>query len=649
MVSQWRGVAPVLDYGVWASCEIISGHMYGVFHRWCKGVRSGRGGVSAMLALGLILVATATPWPPSALARDGGRSAGRDSAIPSFEKQKRQLLDLEKSLRQHPDDALTGVPGMAVVMLSCADSGCRGEQQIRLGGLENVGDMALWLPKVFAAGGWVPVALPRTGVPAELVWTGDGRFETVQVPLPEPGWITVVRRDKAGLVVSPAVQPTAETGYKAALAETARGDRLAAIAVLEAADSVLGGLSPSQQLYRADLLREAGLPEQATQAYLTLAYTKGALTDTIVAARLGLAKLALEAGRYDDVLVRLADLKLRDGHPRADAVKDLLIQALYAQDRARDAIDKYPSGGNDPFLRFNRAMAYQAIGDTFSAVSELQKGIKLANREVPVEANLRERALLALGMILAEQNKLDDALAAFGQMNPDGPYADRLRFARGLAFYSNRELIKAVAEFQALERDHSYSPYALEGMLVMADAFRELNASRQAVTEYRKALERSQNRGGSIDRLLEQARTGPFSEGMTGMLFGAPGRRARMAGQVNPAIGANIVLSHAGFERVVSDYRQIGRSRARLESVKRRLLAMGRNYDAERVSGGQDRLATWEGLFETAARDLVIELMAAERRQVEELSITASLGITQSVVFDSTGRSSKGLVFPEGK
>ncbi len=508
---------------------------------------------------------------------------------------------------------------------------------MRLDGLDDVATAAEWLPRAFAKGGWVPVAVPHNSALAELDWTGSGRLDLARVALPKPGNITLVVRTKTGLKVTPNVAPSVADGVRVAMAEAARGDLFAAIAVLESTDKAIGTLSGGQRLTLAELLRKTGLPTQATAVYHVLGDNP--------AARLGLARIAFDGGRYDDVLTALKPLAPGVEGPLASAVTDLSLRSLVALDRARDAVEGLPRGGGDPFLRANRATAFRAIGDTFSALFELKKAAALVDPEVPEQASLRERVWLTLGATLAEQGKLSDAMDAFGRVNPAGPFGDRYRFARGLAFFGNQERIKAVTEFQALQREHPYSPYTLEGLLVMAGAYRDLNAPRQAVTEYRKALELLQDRVHTIRSLLQTE--DDLDRGLTGRLFPAVGMRVEPSQRADLKIGEEILLADPDVARLITGYRRIDRTRMHLEVAKRRLLRQKMTDAVALASAAQDGVAALQGRFRNAARQVVVDLLETEQRQVEELSVAASLGLTQSVLFDSTGRDGSELVFQE--
>ncbi|MBI5136446.1 MAG: tetratricopeptide repeat protein [Nitrospirae bacterium] len=558
----------------------------------------------------------------------------------AFETHKGAVLAVEADLRATPDAALTGLPGQAVMLLACDGAGCVGPHQVRVDGVDDLNAVNRWLADAFPQGGWVPVALPRKGPTVELVWQAGERFDVTRVTLPAPG--NVVRVTRQGGAIEAAEQaPGAEHAWRVAMAELARGDRLAAIAVLDASARLFGPPADGRRLTLADLAREAGLPGRAENAYQELAASPNA--DVRNRARLGSARLAVDAGRLDEAVAILSALALSPG-PDADAAHDLLIRALLALGRDHDAVAVPAPDGAGPFLSANRAMAFQAVGDTFSAVTELERAVRLCNNSVPVEALLRERLLLALGTVLAEQGRLERAVEVFGEMSPQGPFGDRHRFARGLAFFGNGEMVKAVAEFQALEREHPSSPYAMEGLLVMGEAFRALNAPRQAVAQYRKALDLYHGRTRAVQVLLDESRVAAFDAGITGLIF-TPGWQPGDGGQARVTTGLGVLFRTPGFARLLDEHRQIGFATRRLEAARRLLRAGGDPALAKRVNAGLDGLAVFRGMFQAAARELVIRTLEAERDQVEELSITASLGITQSVLFDSTGRDGSDLVF----
>lgn len=557
----------------------------------------------------------------------------------AFADHKQDLLNLEARLRAAPDSALTGLPGFPVLLLACDAAGCVGPHQVRIDGAADIGGQGDPVPgteldDAFAAGGWLPVALTaQPGTAVGVSWTADGRELHTQVPVPQPGRVTVLTRDGRELVVRGDVTPAAGHAWRVALAEQARGDGLAAIAVLEAGRRLFGPMAPRQALLLADLYRHAALTRQAEVPYRELLNAREG--DIPIRARMGLARTALDWGLPEDAVKLLSNLRLQRDHPLQGEVNGLLIRAQLALDPGPGLIQRLPESGGDPFVAVNRAMAFMAVGDTFTAVSEFNEAARNANRSLPVEAHLRERALLAVGTLYAEQGRLEDALQVLDEMSPDGVLGDRYRYGRGMAFYLAGERVKAVVEFQALERDWPDSPYRFEALLMAAEAYRQLGTPSRAVAEYRKALRWLQNESRRLDGLMEGTRTESFDTGLTGAAFSGRWRELPRGVNGNLSTGLRVLFRTPGISLVLDDYRQIGRTIGRLEWLNRRLT--GGNGVAAEVSRGIDQLEVFRNLFENAVRQVVIQVLAEERERIEELSVAAGVGVTQSLLFDRPG------------
>jgi tetratricopeptide (TPR) repeat protein len=552
----------------------------------------------------------------------------------SFVAHKRQILALEAALRTTPDAALSGVPGFPVLLLACEGTGCVGSPKVRVAGARTGTSLDATLSDAFAAGGWVPLSVVGDpGGATKVAWwgVGDGAREGI-APLPAAGRITVVTSNADGLAVAADVAPTAEHAWRVALAERGRGDPLAAIAALEAGVRLLPGVRITHRLFLADLYREAGLLDEADKVYALVA--SGATGDDAMRGTIGRARVALARGDADGAAALLAPLAPGPDHTLAGTVGELVLRAHLARERGAGIMRPPPATGGDPFALVNRALAFMAMGDTFSAVGEFRAAARAASRSVPEEAYLRERVLLALGTLYAQQGRLDEALGAFGEMSPEGPLADRLQFGRGLAFYVHGDLVKAVAEFQALEKAHPESGYAMEGILMMADAYRRLNAPRRAVAEYRRALERFQDRARAMDLLLADADRVPFDEGITGLVFGGRWRGGKALPDAVTTPGLRLLFQAPGFVTLEDDYRQIGRTIDRLEGVALRLERGGQEGMGRAVRDGIDRVGVFRSMFEAAARQSVIRVLKDERARLEDLSLTASLGVGQSMLFD---------------
>jgi len=470
------------------------------------------------------------------------------------------------------------------------------------------------------------------GGATKVAWwgVGNGAREGF-APLPSPGHVTILVSGADGLAVRPDVVPTADLAWRVALAERGRGDALAAIAALEAGIRLLPGVQVAHRLFLAGLYREAGLLDEADAIYSIVA--AGAPGDDGMRGTIGRARVALARGDAGKAAALLAPLHPAPDHPLAGTVGELILRAHLAREGG-GLMRPPPATGGDPFALVNRALAFMAMGDTFSAVGEFRAAAKAASRSVPEEAYLRERVELALGTLYAQQGRLEEALGAFEEISPEGPLADRVRYGRGLAFYNHGDLVKAVAEFQALEMEAPESAYALEGILIMADAYRRLNAPRRAVAEYRHALDRFQGRAKAVGLLLSDADKVPFDQGITGLVFGGRWRgEAPLPKDVTTA-GLRLLFQAPGFVTLEDDYRQIGRTIDRLDGVAVRLERGGQEGMSRAVHDGIDRVGVFRSMFEAAARQAVIRVLKDERARLEDLSLTASLGVGQSILFD---------------
>jgi len=581
-----------------------------------------------LAALGAVLLALALAAPAWAA---GALPAPIDS---NFVAHKRHILALEAALRTTPDAALSGVPGFPVLLLACEGTGCVGSPKVRVGGAETGTPLDATLSDAFAAGGWVPLSVVGDpGGATKVAWwgVGDGPREGI-APLPAAGHVTIVVSKADGLAVEPDVVPTAEHAWRVALAERGRGDSLAAIAALEAGIRLLPGARVAHRLLLADLYRDAGLLDEADAIYAAVA--SGTTGDNAMRGTIGRARVALARGDADAATDLLRPLAPGPDHPLAGMVGELILRAHLTRERGSAMMRPPPATGGDPFALANRALAFMALGDTFSAIGEFRAAARAASRSVPEEAYLRERVLLALGTLYAQQGRMEEALAAFGEMSPEGPLADRLQFGRGLAFYVHGDLVKAIAEFQGLEKAHPESAYALEGILMMADGYRRLSAPVRAAAEYRRALARFQDRAKAVDLLLADADRVPFDEGITGLVFGGRWRGERPLPPAVTSAGLRLLFQAPGFVTLEDDYRQIGRTIDRLDGVALRLERGGQEGMSRAVHDGIDRVGVFRSMFEAAARQAVIRVLKDERARLEDLSLTASLGVGQSILFD---------------
>jgi hypothetical protein len=169
------------------------------------------------------------------------------------------------------------------------------------------------------------------------------------------------------------------------------------------------------------------------------------------------------------------------------------------------------------------------------------------------------------------------------------------------------------------------------------------------VAEFRKALERFNGRGQAIDYLLAETQRERFDEGITGLIFTGDWQRPGLHVQPRLSTGLRILFATPGLSAQLDEHRQIYLTLTRLEALKRQPEVRANPALMARLEEGLDGLYVFRGLFQAAAREWVINTLTTARAQTEELAVAASLGISQSVLFDSTGRSSGTLVFGAGR
>ncbi|MDH5526726.1 MAG: tetratricopeptide repeat protein [Nitrospirota bacterium] len=532
---------------------------------------------------------------------------------------KAQLLRLEEKVRNAADSRLTGVPGRPVLVLACSGSTCGENHRAQVPGAPNR-DVAA-LGTTLAAGGWLVLAVDgKPGDPVTVTWTRGGSTATIEARLPPAGSVTMVDQTGDGPVTRQEV-PGPEHRRRVAVGLRAVGDLLGAIGVLQGAE----GLTPSDRLLLADLYLQADLPKLADGLYREL----DAVAAHRAAARLGRARVALALGDANTARKRLDSLALKRDHPLAAEADVVRVAALRRTEVAEDLIQALPAGGN-PFVHAARAQTYLSVGDTFSAINEFDEAARLAVTNDPEVVSLRQRALLASASLYADQGRVGEALTRFDRLD-NGPLADRVRFGRALAFFRAGDLIKTVAEIDTLERTHPASAWLPEARLMRGDAYRKLAATHQAVGEYRKALAAFRKWDTELDTLLTEVATGPFVRGLTGRLFGGGVTGAAADPPRDRAV--QVLLRTPGMADIVADHRQMAFTVARLERL-------------EGVSGqlGNSLQALRAGL-EEAAREQVRVALVNEQERIGDLAIAASVGMTQTILFDRSG--GRGLVFED--
>ncbi|MDH4228578.1 MAG: hypothetical protein OEW11_02375 [Nitrospirota bacterium] len=560
-------------------------------------------------------------------------------AVPAAPDIKGQLLRLEEPLRRSADARLTGIPGRPVVVLGCSAEACAKGHRVRISGVDEA-EIARRLSAAFAEGGWVALALDgRPGGSVTLNWEMSGEKPlSAAITLPPAGSVVLVEPTEKALLVHPPQTPDADMVHRVALGDRARGDLLGAAAVLAVAP---GTLPIPDQLLLADVYREAGIDAPAADIYAALAEHPDAGVKLRV--RIGQAYLELEKNP-SATLKTLGALKPPAGTSLAAEAATLQIAALRRTEAAHALISALPPAGGDAFVLAARAQAFVAVGDPFSAIREYDDAARLATGTAPEISALRERALLAAASLFAEQGRSAEALQRFDAISA-GEIADRVRFGRAVAFLRGGDLVKSVAEINAMERERPESAYLPEGRLMKAEIYRRLNVPYQAVAEYRKALSAFRERTRQLEALIVTVRGGPFGQGLTGHLF-APQRTGDIPPVGIEGVAIQVLARHPALVAAVADHHQVAFTLERLEQVA---IGSSAGGDAGRGAALRDKVTALRGGLEAGAREQVTTLLEAERVRLSDLSIAAAVGITQSVLSDQTG--ARDLVFeePRGK
>jgi len=230
-----------------------------------------------------------------------------------------------------------------------------------------------------------------------------------------------------------------------------------------------------------------------------------------------LARISYQRGRHEDALRNLG----RIGAPlpgKLEPERRLLeANALMGLGRFGDAAARLSTwddtSGWSNFARFNLGVALVRSGDIARAQPFLEQVGTLvpANEE---QAALRDRANLALGYALLQQQGGADAAVALNRVRLDGPFTNRALLALGWAETNANRPDRALVPWLELQQRKPLDASVQESFLAVPYSYVRLAANGQASQHYRTAVDAYALEARRIDESVAAIRAGGFLDGI---------------------------------------------------------------------------------------------------------------------------------------
>lgn len=166
-----------------------------------------------------------------------------------------------------------------------------------------------------------------------------------------------------------------------------------------------------------------------------------------------------------------------------------------------------------PYARYNMGVALYRSGQKEMGITILDElgNIKTSNDETQI---VKDKANLALGFGYLAENQAEKAKVVLKRMFLTGPYANRALLGLGRAYSANQEYEKSLVPWLELVERHPSDPAVQDGLMAVPFAFGQLQAYKQSLEYYEKAMLAFQQEIKNINTAADAIGGGKLIEGI---------------------------------------------------------------------------------------------------------------------------------------
>ncbi len=238
-----------------------------------------------------------------------------------------------------------------------------------------------------------------------------------------------------------------------------------------------------------------------------------------------LAKIYYQRGYIDESADFLSNVSGPVQESVFGELKLLTGQVYMAQGKysaAIDSLDNWKAPKNyKNYVNYNLGVAYTKHGNVDKGIDHLKKVGKLKAKTETMRT-LRDRANLASGLTLIQNDRPADAIKYLEKVRLDGLYSNLALLGIGWANTNADRHDAAIAPLQELRNRSAYQSEVQEGVLALAHAYKGMGLHGRAVQAYENAadiyIEEAKElsfaaheieRGVLVDALLDRTKGGP--------------------------------------------------------------------------------------------------------------------------------------------
>jgi hypothetical protein len=299
-----------------------------------------------------------------------------------------------------------------------------------------------------------------------------------------------------------------------------------------------------------------------------------------------LARIGYQRGYYAEAARSLDRIRAPLAGKLESERRLLASNVLMAQGRYVEAAGALQATTDDdwaPYARFNLGVALVRAGDPVQGRRWLESVGTMPVRGDEQRA-LRDRANLALGFSLLQEQAGEPAIAALSRVRLEGPFSNRALLGLGWAETDARRLDRALVPWLELREGRLLDASVQESFLAVPYAYAKLASNGQAAQQYRFAVDAYAKEAQRIDESIAAIREAGF---LDAILAAAPADETPgWFWQLEQAPDApqtrylyHLLASHE-FQEGLKNYRDLRLMQRNLERSRESLSAFGDMVEA---------------------------------------------------------------------
>ena len=226
-----------------------------------------------------------------------------------------------------------------------------------------------------------------------------------------------------------------------------------------------------------------------------------------------LARVWFQRGYFDRAETALLRIRAPLPEPMQERHMMLKSQVMMARgdfNAASTLLDEWRSDGDlASFARYNLGVALVRQGRLSEAARQLEKIGRMRTTELEM-LGLRDRANLALGYALIQDQQGQAARKALGRVRLSGPFSSKALLGAGWADSLAEDYQQALVPWGALQNHDLLDPAVLESMLAVPYALAQLQANRRAADAYLNAIQTYVRETDRLDQSIVRMRSGDY-------------------------------------------------------------------------------------------------------------------------------------------